>query len=96
MSTTNSPGLDAADTTKAEPAFCDRQETFAEALMHYVAFVMVHFAAGLDSLGAVELRNSLEGSLHMQLPGTLVFDYPSTAALVDYLQRVVRCDEILA
>jgi membrane-bound lytic murein transglycosylase B len=33
-------------------------------------------AAGLDSLGAVELRNSLEGSLQVQLPSTLAFDYP--------------------
>jgi acyl carrier protein len=47
-------------------------------------------AAGLDSLGAVELRNSLEGSFQVQLPGTLVFDYPSTASLVSYLQTLVR------
>jgi acyl carrier protein len=40
-------------------------------------------AAGLDSLGAVELRNSLEGSLQLQLPGTLVFDYPSVSAIAE-------------
>ena len=38
-------------------------------------------AAGLDSLGAVELRNALEGALGISLPGTLVFDYPSAGAI---------------
>ena len=42
-------------------------------------------AAGLDSLGAVELKNSLEGRLGLQLPGTLVFDYPTVSALVRYI-----------
>jgi acyl carrier protein len=42
-------------------------------------------AAGLDSLGAVELRNSLEASLGLQLPGTLMFDYPSISAISDFI-----------
>ena len=42
--------------------------------------------AGLDSLGAVELRSSLAGSLNTDLPGTVVFDYPTIAALSAFLQ----------
>jgi acyl carrier protein len=46
-------------------------------------------AAGLDSLGAVELKNSLEGRLGLQLPGTLVFDYPSAAAIAGYVESLL-------
>jgi acyl transferase domain-containing protein len=40
---------------------------------------------GLDSLMAVELRNSLAGAVRRPLPATLLFDYPTIDALVDYL-----------
>jgi acyl carrier protein len=50
-------------------------------------------AAGLDSLGAVELRNSLESSLGLQLPSTLMFDYPSIAAISDFVCSQVEGEE---
>ncbi len=41
-------------------------------------------AAGLDSLASVEFRNSLEAKLQMKLPTTLIFDYPTAAAIAEY------------
>jgi Phosphopantetheine attachment site len=35
--------------------------------------------------GAVELRNEIARAVALELPGTLVFDYPTIDAIVDYI-----------
>lgn len=42
--------------------------------------------AGLDSLGQVQLRDSLASRFQLDLPATLAFDHPTIAALAAFLQ----------
>ncbi len=42
--------------------------------------------AGLDSLGAVELRNAVGSKFDIDLPATAVFDYPTASALADHIK----------
>ncbi|WP_105970700.1 type I polyketide synthase [Streptomyces geranii] len=49
----------------------------------YTEFVQL----GLDSLVAVELKNSLEAALRLPLPPQLAFDHPSPARLTEFLEQ---------
>jgi acyl carrier protein len=42
-------------------------------------------AAGLDSLGATEVHASLQQATRLELPPTLIFDYPTCEALASHL-----------
>ncbi len=52
------------------------------------------FDLGIDSLMAVDLSSSLEESLGFPVSSTLVFDYPNVDAIVDYLAKELRIEEI--
>ena len=45
--------------------------------------------AGLDSLGAVELRDALGANYGIDLPATFVFDYPSPGAMAEHLSALL-------
>ena len=46
--------------------------------------------AGMDSLATVELSQRLGQTLGVALPATLVFDYPSVAAIAAYVDAKLR------
>ena len=46
--------------------------------------------AGLDSLGAVEFKNAVEGRMGVELSATVVFDYPTISALASYITRKIE------
>ena len=45
--------------------------------------------AGLDSIGAVELRNSVASKYGIDLPATISFDQPTVRALADYMAAML-------
>ena len=70
------------------------QEAVVAVVGHEVGDDEPLMAAGVDSLGAVELSSSLSQSLGAQLPGTLVFDYPTASALTTYLNVLLSRVEV--
>ncbi|MEU2394153.1 type I polyketide synthase [Streptomyces sp. NPDC007369] len=84
----------------------ERQQALDELVRGQVAAVLGHGTAddvdagrgfldlGFDSLTAVDLRNRLTAASGLRLPVTLIFDYPSPAALAAYIgERIGHGDE---
>ncbi|KKM14648.1 hypothetical protein LCGC14_1704030, partial [marine sediment metagenome] len=86
----------------AELPEAERDAVVLELVRTHVAAVLGHASPeaiepqiafkelGFDSLGAVELRNRLATTTGLRLPSTLVFDYPTSAAVAGYLRSRVE------
>ena len=55
----------------------------------------VRLQAGLDSLGAVELRSAVSARFCIDAPATLAFDYPTVAALVAFVASRLAPDPLV-
>ncbi|QLY29586.1 type I polyketide synthase [Nocardia huaxiensis] len=79
----------------------EQEKTLLDLVRSHAAAVLGHDSAdsigadhafkdlGFDSLGAVEFRNRLKSSTGLKLGTTVVFDYPTPAALAGYLRAEI-------
>jgi acyl transferase domain-containing protein len=79
----------------------DRHQQLVELVCAHAAVVLGHSSGGdigadrafqdlgFGSMAGVELRNRLKADTGLALPRTLIFDYPTPAALADYLGEQV-------
>ena len=61
----------------------------ASVVGHEISLEEPLMEAGLDSLGTVEFNNALQQRFGIDLPATLIFDYPSISMIGEHLCDVL-------
>lgn len=71
------------------------KETLGMTESHAISDDQGFFDLGIDSLMAIEFRNTLQAAMGTSflLPTTLIFDRPTINALADYLKTVLLPEE---
>src|SRR6185295_10034650 len=90
--------LSAVAETEWDAVLLDEVRSHVAAVLSHSSVDAVHphrafTEIGLDSLGALELRNRLIQVSGVQLPATLVFDYPDPTAVAAYLRTQMASSE---
>ena len=89
--------MEARPTVVSEIAEANRRDEISNNVTFVISSIMGQevspeqplMAAGLESLSAVEVRNSLQQRLSVDLPATVIFDYPTPKALAGYIAQLV-------
>ncbi|WP_326564148.1 type I polyketide synthase [Micromonospora peucetia] len=89
--------LAATAETDRDQVLSDVVRTHAAAVLGYASIRSIDaergfVELGFDSLTAVEFRNRLNAATGLRLPSTLIYDRPTTAALVEYLRGAMLAE----
>jgi len=100
---TSMPGNDSSEKPSVVPSqpgmtLSEVQEVIRKAAQDILGTTDADFddfpSGGFDSLSAVELSSTVGNTLQMQLPGTLVYDYPSVSSMASHIHSLLAPKQV--